>query len=427
MNAIKGSWIALLAFGAAGVAVADTVILTNGSEIEGTVVQDDANAVVIVKADGTRKSIRKADVDAVVREAKPAPAPAPAPEPAKPVEAAKPADAEKKPESEKNEGDAKAEGEKKAEGEVKADGEKKDATAKPEGEKKAEDVAKAEGDKKTEADKKNVVVADAKKPDEKVEPKDPKKDKVKDPKKAAWTPPPGLPRFPKEEKRMDEAKEKEFMDALERMATTEEAVRKSAESQISGMGEDVLPYVVAGCYHASVEARSACMRILGQKSAKSAIKQVIEVFYAVMPDNKQEAAATYQVPFVREIKSTLQTITGQSFINVEAERVLVQDGLEKYIKWYNDNVDRLPARQYGEEELEKSDPEYAKKLAKTRELKLERLTWPRPPLPSDITQGQNKNNNRAAVTPKELERPSDRNYRDTIPKLSREDALKRSR
>ena len=76
------------------------------------------------------------------------------------------------------------------------------------------------------------------------------------------------------------------------------------------MGADVLPYLAAGINHVNVDARSECMYLIGQLNGQSAVKQVIEVFYAAMPETG--AAATYQVPFIRAIKVTLPAITGES-------------------------------------------------------------------------------------------------------------------
>jgi hypothetical protein len=161
------------------------------------------------------------------------------------------------------------------------------------------------------------------------------------------------------------------------------------------------------------------MTLVGQLNGRSAVKHVIEVFYSAMPDTGE--AATYQVPFIRAAKATLPAITGQSFINVEADKSLVQDGLKKYIEWYEKNYDRL-APQLGEQEIEPTDPEYDKKLAAARKLKLAKKSWPRPPLPADIVSSPS---NKPRPMEKDVIRENDRNYGNSIPKLNRDDALKR--
>src|SRR5438034_1223747 len=84
--------IALFAALLCGVCTADTIFLNNGVEINGTIVHQDDQTVVIRTNNGKTQSIRKADVDTIIREkpkvAKeepPIPVPPTAPPAAKPV------------------------------------------------------------------------------------------------------------------------------------------------------------------------------------------------------------------------------------------------------------------------------------------------------------------------------------------------------
>ncbi|HYF51804.1 MAG TPA: hypothetical protein VEJ63_20475 [Planctomycetota bacterium] len=361
---IAGAWMA------SSSAWADTVYLKDGREVEGTVVEDNANTVAVKLASGATKSFRRADVDTVVysrrekREPKLVEAP-PAEKPADPKA-----------------GDTKTAA--------------KDDTKDP----KAKDGKKDGKDGKT---------------DEKTAEGEEKDD---------WSPPPGLSNFPDRAKRMSPEKEKAFMAALEKFDSEDEAKRTEAKAELAALGAEALPYFVAGIWHSNVSARTACMNLVGQMNGRFAIKHVIEVFYAAMPEEGR--AATYQVPFIRAIMTTLPGISGQTFISVEAKSELVQDGLKKYIEWYNSNFDRLPP-QLGEKKIEATDPEYTEKLKKARALELKKKSWPRPPMPADMAAGTSKDGSppKPAMPPGAGERPIDQAYKDTYKKVDREDALKR--
>jgi len=365
--------VGLLSLGWALACHADTVFLKNGTEVEGTVVEENNNTVVVKLRHGANRSFRRVDVETIVYENKPLTpkVAAPVEKPEVKVEPVKPAD--------KAAADAKKE-------------EKKDDKAKA-------DDPNAKKDDKAKAD-------------------DPKAKKEED----DWSPPPGLAGFPEKAKRMDKAKEETFINALEKLGADDETARTAAQGDIAALGPDALPYVVAGINHTSVFARSACMTLVAQFNGRAAVKQVIEVFFAAMPES--DAAATWQVPFIRAIKATLPAISGQSFITGEADKLSVQDGLKKYIDWYQANYDRLPP-QLGEQKLDATDPEYDKKLKEARALKLAKRSWPRPPMPSDLAVGPNKQNVRPAQPEGSGERPADKAYGETVQKVKSADALKR--
>jgi len=461
----KSILVLVLAMGmSCGLAHADTVILRNGNEINGTVTEDNTTIVVIKRANGTLQSFRKSDVDEIVYSKKRAPAPVEkeAPiektrdetrtaeaEPAvpsstdrKPTAAAKSSPAAKvsdeisdaKPEAVTPDA---AKPETAVAEPAKVPVAKPALAIQPEKEPKAPKDGDALVADKDSEKKDDATAEKTEKPgDEKVLEKliaDKSADKTassKDDKEAdaelkaeEWSPPPGLAGFPLNAKRMKADKEKKFSKALADLAE-DEAKRSAARTEIQAMGPEVLPYLVCGAQHTNVDARSACMAMIGNLNGRTAVKHVIEIFYSAMPEGT-ERAPTWQVPFIRSIIETLPKITGQSFITVEPKSMLVQKGLKQYIDWYNANFDRLPA-QLGEPEIDPTDPDYTTKLTEARALKLAKRGWPAPPSPSEIVAGPNKNNDRKPYSAKEMERPVDKERnRSTVPLVSREDALKR--
>ncbi|MFH0939673.1 MAG: hypothetical protein V1899_10400 [Planctomycetota bacterium] len=347
---------------------ADTVFLTNGVEIEGTVLEESTSTVVIKLRNGVNYSLRRIDVDTIVYEIKAAPkASAPVGKSEIKIQPAK--------------------SDNKIPSAAKSDDKKVNETK--------------TNDSKTKKDDKETNV---------------KKDEDD------WSPPPELAGFPDKAKRMDKVKESIFMSALEKLANNDETVRRAAQDEIIALGAESLPYVVAGINHTNVNARSVCMTLVSQFNGRSAIKQVIEVFFSAMPETGE--AATWQVPFIRAIKSTLPAISGQSFITGEANNVSVQNGLTKYIDWYQANYDRLPP-QLGEPKLDATDPEYDKKLKEARALKLAKRSWPRPPVLSDLIVGPNKQNDRPSQPAGAGERAADKIFRDSMQKVKNTDALNR--
>jgi hypothetical protein len=349
-----------------------TVYLKNGSEIAGALLEDSASLLVLKTVSGkTRSFNKKTEIDYVVKNAPP----------------------EKKPD---------APPAATATTEVKPD-----PKAAPKNE---AGSAPKTGDKAAEA----------------TAPKDPKtgdKTAKTDPKKIAVVP--GLASFPKNGKRMSADKEAVFMAALAGLASGNDATRTASKAQIAGMGEEILPYLVAGIQHNNVEARSDCMALIPGTGTKSrgATKAVIEVFYRAMPEVGQQTP-TWQKPFIRAIKETLPALTGQTYITVNEDRPGVQDGLQKYIEWYDANATTLP-EQLGDEDLDPTDPDYAAKLKKARELKKVKNQFAAPPTTAELARGTNKNNDRPDLPAGAGERPEDKAFRDKIPTVKRNDAFKR--
>jgi hypothetical protein len=220
---------------------------------------------------------------------------------------------------------------------------------------------------------------------------------------------------------MSRDKEEAFAAALGRLATMDEAARLAAEAEIRALGPQVMPYLVAGCYQPFVEARAACMKLIGELNGRNAIKQTIEALYAAMPESG--AAATYQVPFLQEVKRTLAALTGQSFIEVSMRRSLAREGLDDYIAWYNANWDRLPL-QLGEPKLDPTSADYVKQLKEARALKLEHRPWPVPPLSADFVRGT-RESTRPEPRAEDIMRPEDREILDTVPTVERQEAFRR--
>ena len=438
---------------------ADTVYLTDGTEADGTIVEESATTVVVKRANGVVQSFRRGDVDAVVYEKK-APAAAartaevvpPAPEPKKAVsvpkeEGAKPAVAVGTPTPEPSAAKAK-EGEAKPgetaaaprEGAAKP-GETaaaaKEGAAKPgetaaaqkQGEaqtKKGETAAKEtktktkEG-KEAEAGKEGTADTTAEAEGESKTKETAEGDGEKEKELTSPPGPSGLPNFPDHVKRMKKDKEEAFMTQLEKLASPEKPVREQAKAAIGAMGPAVLPYVVAGCNNDNVDARALCMLLVGDLGGRVAIKQVIELFYAAMPYSGQ--ADDFQGPFIQAIKNTLAAITGQSFITAELNMPGVQDGLKQYIDWYNKNIERLPP-QLGEKQVDPADPDYAELIMAGRKLSLVKKSWPRPVTTSDLIQGI-KDPSRVNPTVDEMIRPSDKAFEKTIPMIPFKDIGKR--
>lgn len=223
--------------------------------------------------------------------------------------------------------------------------------------------------------------------------------------------PPPLAAFPKGEKRLEEKDERRLLELMRRLADSDATVRAKASAGIYAFGKDAVPYLAAGLYDGNVRARSTCAKLLGKLGARKAIKQLIEVLYAALPET--DRPATYQVPFIRALKPTLARVTGRRFISVQPSSVLVQEGLKKYIAWYNENIDGLP-RQLGEPELDRTAADYVEQLHKARALKLEKHAWPRPPTVAELGAGEKELPKGAG------ERKADKDFARSLPKVDRE-------
>lgn len=390
---------------------ADQVFMKNGDEMEGTVTEDNGNTVVLTTLSGTSRSFRKTDVDTIIYGKKAAPAPTPAPIQVEPAPAA-PVATSAQPATPAQPAPATAMG---------------TLPAQPAAPPNIPPVQPAQpalgvGVTKT-GEAQQPVAADAN-PNPAAPAGDSKKPEDEEKAWKAWTPPPDLASFPDHAKRMEKEKEARFMAALPQLGTRDNpSVVDSAKTEILGMGKAVLPYVVAGLQHANVETRTQCMKMLGQiEGNKNATKQAIEVFYAAMPTDGK--AAWYQVPFIDAIKETLPIVTGQSFITVQGRDALVQEGLKQYIDWYNANFMQLPP-QLGEKKIDKTDPDYVKKITEARKLKLDKREWPAPPAPSDLQTTDNKDNDRPPLNESTTQREADKAYAKEFNRIGRDDALKR--
>ena len=434
---------------------ADTVFLKSGAEIEGTVTVDDNNTVVIKQTNGVVRSIRKADVDTIVKSARvnvqaaPEPAPVqvipaapaapavpaspavpaapvvpapgapivPVPAPvANPAAPAVPAPNGVAPAAPAVPGAPAAPA---------VPGAPAAPAVGPNGEPAPAAPPNPPGTVLAPAAPPAAPAAPEVGPDG--QPIDPEKAKYEKEWKE-WTPPPGLAMFPDHAKRMEPAKEVMFMQALDALASAgpgnTDGINK-AKGDIAALGSDALPYVVAGTQHQNVDARSACMSLIPQMDGKRAVKQVIEVFYAAMPADGR--CAWYQVQFIDKIRETLVALTGQTFINVQSKDALVQDGLRQYIDWYNQVYLTLPP-QLGEKKVQQTDPEYGKKITELRKLKLVKRDWPSPPAPSDLQDPNNLGAQKGtpALNEATTQRQSDKDFaKDGFQKVGRDDAFKR--
>jgi hypothetical protein len=180
---------------------------------------------------------------------------------------------------------------------------------------------------------------------------------------------------------------KVFDSAMVQLDSEDPTERGAGKQAIEEAGTEIIPALVEGLNHKRTEARAAVADLLGNMNARNAVKHLTEAFYAALPDAGRPAA--YQTIFIRSLGNALSKLTGQTFITTEAKNELVQGACQQYIDWYNSNYDRLP-KQVGEPDIKPTDPDYVAKLRDARKLKLAKREWPRPPMPADIVQGQEK-------------------------------------
>ncbi len=338
---------------------ADTVFLKDGGEVEGKVVSESKFSVVVKSANGRMHSIRRTNIEVIVYE-----------EEAAPVRPVIVGQAHKAPASEKD-GVA---GEKKEQGKEKVEGD-------------GDPKGKGEAGKGGEAGK-DPSSKDGK-----------GKDEIAKDEKPVW--PVLAPELL--------AKVKVQMALLE---SDNPAERGRAKSALVGLGKDIIPEMILGLNHKDERVRVACCDVLGSLNARNAVKFLIETLYAVLPEKGN--AAAYHRGYIRSLKTTLASTSGQAFINVEPNSAFVQDGLLKYIEWYEVNYDRLPP-QVGEVEVDPTDPDYVKKLKDARKLVLKKRTWPRPPMSADQALGGKQEVPKGAG-----ERKVDTEYKERFPTTDRE-------
>lgn len=408
---------------------ADTVFLVDGSEINGTITHQDGNTVVVQLPNGTSRSVRRSTIDTIVKEApklalKEQPKVAPrviTPTPSAPVSAQTNSNSTSDKSPIAATGQA-APPPTTLSAPVGLGQPLKTGVAAP---RSSGDIAKgAPADAGTLPAESVKVITPTPDVPSNIVVSEKTTDNASNP--ASQNADGAIPidGFPDHTKRMSKRKESLFRDALEAVKGTDDAVRDAAILDIQSLGADAVPYCWAGVQNESGYVRIACMKIIGSLNGRNCTKRVIETFYATMPEASQ--AATWNVPFVRAIKSSIATITGQSYISVEPKSPGVQDGLKKYIEWYNANYERLP-RQIGEPDIDPTDPDFSKKLADARRLKLVKREWPRSGgLPVDLVSGPNNTTlgREPLVLPDSAEREVDKQYGASIPKVGRDEANK---
>ena len=329
----------------------ETVFLKDGEEVVGQIVARTPNAIVVKEwRTGVLRTIKRVDIDLILAEPAAPPARATAPTPELPKAEAPKAAKTAKPKTGETTPPKTSQGKQPKAGETKAAGAGEEGKAEPGKETAAGEEGKAEPGKEAgkPAEGEN---AEAKKPEVSPELK------------------------------------KIFADAMVQLDSEDPTERAAGKQAIEDAGTNIIPALVEGLNHKRTEARAAVADLLGTMSARNAVKQLIESFYAALPDSGRPAA--YQTVFIRALGNALSSLTGQTFITTEAKNELVQGACQQYIDWYNSNYDRLP-KQVGEPEIKPTDPDYVAKLKEARKLKLEKREWPRPPMPADIIQGQEK-------------------------------------
>ena len=390
------------------------MFLKDGEEVVGQIVARTPNAIVVKEwRTGLLRTIKRVDIDLILAEpaAPPARATAPTPEPskadaAKTAQATKPKAGETTPPKIGQGKQPKAGGttQPKA-GETKAAGAGEEGKAEPGKETAAGEEGKAEPGKETAAGEEGKAEPGketAAGEEGKAEPgketaagEEGKAEPGKETTTAEGKAEPGKEAGKAAEGENAEAKKPEvspelkkiFDDAMVQLDSEDPTERAAGKQAIEEAGTGIIPALVEGLNHKRTEARAAVADLLGTMSARNTVKQLIESFYAALPDSGRPAA--YQTVFIRALGNALSNLTGQTFITTEAKNELVQGACQQYVDWYNSNYDRLP-KQVGEAEIKPTDPDYVAKLKEARKLKLEKREWPRPPMPADIIQGQEK-------------------------------------
>jgi hypothetical protein len=357
----------------------ETVFLKDGEEVVGQIVARTPNAIVVKEwRTGLLRTIKRVDIDMILAEpaAPPGRVTAPTPEPPK-AEAAKTAKAAK-PKAGETTPAKTSQGKQPKAGETKAAGAGEGGKAEPGKETAAGEEGKAEPGKETAAGEEGKAEPGK----ETAAGEEGKAEPGKEPGKAAE----GENAEAKKPEVSPELK-KIFADAMVQLDSEDPTERAAGKRAIEEAGTDIIPALVEGLNHKRTEARAAVADLLGSMNARNAVKQLIESFYAALPDAGRPAA--YQTVFIRALGNALSNVTGQTFITTEAKNELVQGACQQYVDWYNSNYDRLP-KQVGEPEIKPTDPDYVAKLKEVRQLKLVKRDWPRPPMPADIIQGQEK-------------------------------------
>ena len=410
--------ISLLALGIAaacsGAQAMDTIYLKNGDEFGGTIVERAGGTITIKLESGGMRSVPERDVDVVVRAAEPV-KPETKPE-AKPEH--RPESAEMPKESTKPTG----------EGNNPENGELKTVEGNKEGSKPAPHTGPTEG-KVVEGGGTEgpapVVAEGAKEGTEATKPQEPKKGiEPTDSKEEAKD------KTDKGDKGKDDKDDpkktlterfvpKEFQefckDAFKRLDVEDPTERAAVKGEFVAKGPKIIPALVEGLNHRRSEARQACAEALGELRAQNATKWMIEAIFSAVPAKGRPLP--WQVPFLRGLKDGLTAITGQAFITVEPSSAQIQDGIQKYIEWYNANFQFLPP-QVGEAAIEPTDPDYVEKLKKARALVLAKKDYPVPPGSVDQAIGKEDElvPNGATAADK------DKQFEKSIPKGERENA-----
>jgi hypothetical protein len=375
-------WASLFVLATCSVARGETIFLKDGEEVIGQIIERTTGAIVVKEfRTGVLRTIRRSEIDLIldtpapIAQQKVVPTAVPVPVPAK---------AEEPKKGEPKKGETKtAEGTKKTEGEP-----KKGETKTAEGEKKTEGETKtAEGEKKTEGETKT---AEGEKKTEGAPAEAEKKADV----------PPELRQV--------------FDDAMVDMDTDDPDKRGEAKRRLEKEGEVIIPVLVEGLNHKRTEARAAVADLLGEMNARNTVKQLVESFYAALPDSGRPAY--YQTVYIRALGAALAKLTGETYITTEAKNELVQNACKQYIDWYNANYDRLP-KQVGEPDIKATDPDYVKKLKEARQLKLAKRDWPTPVSPAVIATGDEKSAKLPPEAPTETK--TDIEFGKSIPKVDR--------
>ncbi|HYG77971.1 MAG TPA: hypothetical protein VEK08_23400 [Planctomycetota bacterium] len=143
--------------------------------------------------------------------------------------------------------------------------------------------------------------------------------------------------------------------------------RINAEQTVAGAGEAGLAALaVYGLYNASPDIRTRSVQLLGTLAGRTALKQMIEAFYAAA----RPTIPPYQVEFVGALADQISALTGQDFRFQARSGSMAPIVAQRMIQWWRLNYDQLPP-QLGEPTIPLTDPNYAASINQLRQLNLE--------------------------------------------------------
>jgi hypothetical protein len=175
----------------------------------------------------------------------------------------------------------------------------------------------------------------------------------------------------------DPVKLDQLRDAVNSLRSGNEA---NAVNLIRDSGPEGLGALVRfGLYHESPLVRTRAIQLLAQMGGQSAMKPLVEAFYAAA----HPTIAPYQVQYVETLTDHISRLAGRNFHFYVRSGARAPMVAENMVQWWRQNYAKLPP-QLGEPELDPNDECYQTQLAELRALTLERREFLGNSLPPDI-------------------------------------------